>query len=165
MMNTSLYVLANEYQAQLGKLLELDIDEQTMKDTVEGLSGELEVKATNVAMFIRNLEASAEQIKLAEKAMSDRRKAIENKADSIKRYLFENMKRTEITKIESPHFTLSIKKNPPSVVIEDESLIPNEYVEDKVVTSINKAAIKDAINAGKEVTGAHIQQGERLEIK
>lgn len=164
-MSTALYVLASEYQAQLSKLLELDIDEQTLKDTVESLSGEIEVKATNIAMFIRNLEANAEQIKLAEKAMSDRRKALENKADRIKKYLFDNMKRVDIKKIESPYFMLSIKKNPPSLVIQDESLIPQEYVVTKTVTSINKEEIKDAINAGKQVAGAFIQQNERLEIK
>ena len=63
----SLYQISNEYLADLEKLQELNLDDQTFLDTLEGLSGELEVKATNVAFFIRNLESSAEQIKIAEK--------------------------------------------------------------------------------------------------
>jgi hypothetical protein len=166
-MNQSLYVIANEYQAMVERLMNSDLDEQTIADTIEGASGELELKVTNVAMFIRNLEASAEQIKLAEKAMADRRKALENKADSVKRYLFDNMKRTGITKIDSPYFALTIKKNPPSVIIDDVALIPNEY---KVFLpppppTPDKAAIKAALQEGKTVEGAHIEQGERLEIK
>lgn len=166
-MNQSLYVIANEYQAMVERLMNSELDEQTIADTIEGASGELELKATNVAMFIRNLESSAEQIKLAEKAMAERRKQLESKADSVKQYLFDNMKRTGVTKIESPYFALTIKKNPPSVVIDDVALIPNEY---KVFTpppppSPDKAAIKAALQEGKTVEGAHIEQGERLEIK
>ncbi len=163
----SLYIIASEYQAAASKLMELDLDEQTIADTLEGLSGELEQKATNVAMFVRNLEATAAQIKDAEKQMAERRKAIEAKADSIRQYLKANMQRTGITKIECPYFAISLKKNPPSVVIDDLSSIPAEYM----VTppppppAPDKALIKSAIQSGKDVAGAHIEQGERVEIK
>lgn len=165
--STSLYVLASEYQSAASKLLESDYDEQTIADTLESLSGDLEVKATNVAMFIRNLESTAVQIKDAEKQMAERRKAIEAKADGIKRYLFDSMKRAGISKIESPYFALTIKKNPPSVVIDDASAIPAKFM----VTppppppTPDKALIKKAIVDGFDVPGAHLEQGERLEIK
>jgi hypothetical protein len=166
-MNTSLYVLASEYHASASKLLESDFDEQTIADTLEGLSGELEFKATNVAMLVRNLEASAEQIKIAEKSMADRRKAIESKAESIKRYLKDNMQRSGITKIESPYFALTIKKNPPSVIIDDATAIPAKFMVTPPAPppSPDKTAIKAALQAGELVDGAHIEQGERLEIK
>lgn len=166
-MNTSLYALASEYEQMANKLMEMDLDEQTIRDTLEGCSGELEVKAVNVGMFIRNLEANAEQIKLAEKAMADRRKVIEKKAESVKQYLFDNMKRVEITKIDSPYFTLTIKKNPPKLVIDNPDEIPQEFI----VTppppppAPDSAAIKDALKKGIDVAGAHLEQGERLEIK
>lgn len=166
-MNQSLYVIANEYHAMVERLMDSELDEQTIKDTLEGASGELEVKATNVAMFIRNLESSAEQIKLAEKAMAERRKALENKADSVKRYLFDNMKRVGVTKIESPYFALTIKKNPPSVIIDDESLIDDGFkrMPEPLPLIVDKALIKQAIENGLTVEGAHIEQKERLEIK
>lgn len=166
-MNTSLYVLANEYRALAEKLMDGDYDEQTIADTLEGAAGELEVKATNVAMFVRNLESSAEQIKQAEKAMADRRKAIEAKAESIKRYLKDNMQRSGITKIESPYFVLTIKKNPPRVVIDDAAAIPAKFMVTPPAPppSPDKTAIKAALQAGEVVDGARIEQGERLEIK
>lgn len=166
-MNQSLYVIANEYQAMVERLMNSELDAQTIADTIEGASGELETKATNVAMFISNLESSAEQIKLAEKAMAERRKQLENKADSVKQYLFDNMKRVGVTKIESPYFALTIKKNPPSVIIDDASLIPSQYMVTPPAPppSPDKAAIKAALQAGEVVEGAHIEQGERLEIK
>jgi hypothetical protein len=164
-MNTSLYQLTAEYQAIANKLIEMDLDETTIKDTLESVAGDVETKAVNVALFIRNLESSAEQIKLAEKAMADRRKSLESKAESIKAYLKANMQACGFTKIESPYFALTIKKNPPKLVIDDESAIPVTFIEEKIVRSINNAAIKEMISSGEEVNGAHIEQGTRLDIK
>lgn len=166
-MNTSLYVLAGEYLAIANKLNDSDLDEQTISDTLEGLSGELEVKATNVAMFIKNLEAQALAIKEAEKQMAERRKAIEKKAEQINAYLKDNMQRTGITKIESPYFALTLKNNPPRVVIDDESAIPSIFMVEPLppAPSPDKKLIGDKLKAGEDVPGCHLEQGQRLEIK
>lgn len=166
-MNTSLYVIASEYEAMVNALMNSELDDETIANTIEGASGELEAKAINVAMFIRNLEASAEQIKLAEKAMADRRKALENKAESIKNYLYTNMKRVNVTKIESPYFSLTIKKNPPKLVIDDAGQIScSLYIYPPAPEPYpDNAAIKAKLLNGEEVTGAHLEQAERLEIK
>jgi len=63
MTNLTLYTIADQYLQDLQKLQDMEINDQTFADTLESLSGELEVKATNVAMFIRNLEANADAIK------------------------------------------------------------------------------------------------------
>ena len=164
---TSLYVIANEYQAMIERLENSDLYAQTIADTIEGASGDLELKATNVAMYIRNLEASADDIKQAEKAMAERRKAIETKAESIKRYLLESMKRVGVTKIESPYFALTIKKNPPKLVIDDAGLIPGElYVYPEAPPPMpDNERIKNMLKNGETVEGARLEQGERLEIK
>lgn len=166
-MSTSLYVLSGEYLAAANKLSDADMPPEVIADTLEGLSGDLEEKCTNVALFVRNLEASAESIKAAEKQMADRRKAIESKADNIRRYLFDNMKRCGISKIESPYFALSIRKNPPSVVIDDPASIPADYMvtPPPPPASPDKKLIAQAIKDGFEVPGAHLEHGERLDIK
>lgn len=164
---TSLYELSNEYKSAQVKLLESDFDEQTIADTLEGLSGDLEVKAINVAMFIRNVESTAEAIKQAEKEMAERRKALEKKADSIRQYLKDNMQRCGITKIESPYFALTLKKNPPAVIIDNAGMIPaNLYVYPEAPEPFpDKKAIAEKLKAGESVEGAHLEQAERLDIK
>lgn len=164
---TSLYVLTGDYLALANKLSDSDMDEQTIRDTLEGASGELEEKATNVACFIRNLESQAEAIRQAEKQMAERRKAIEKKAESIKAYLKDNMVRCEISKIDSPYFSLTIKKNPPSVVIDDAGQIPGEFYvyPEAPPPHPDKTAIAAALKAGQEISGAHLEQGVRLDIK
>ncbi|MCW1959830.1 MAG: siphovirus Gp157 family protein [Mycobacterium sp.] len=164
---TQLYVLANEYRAAASRLLELDLDEQTVADTLEGLSGELETKAVSVAMVARNLEAAAAAIKAAEQEMAARRKAVEARADGLRRYLKSCMEGVGITRIECPHFVLSIKSNPKSVVIDDEAQLPVEFMRQPAPPPAepDKKAIKVAIEAGREVAGARLSAGTRLDIR
>lgn len=166
-MTTALYILTDEYLQASQRLGDLELDEQTIADTLEGLAGALEIKATNVAMFIRNLEVSADAIKTAEVEMARRRKAIENRASHIRQYLFDNMVRAEITKIDSPHLSLTIKKNPPAVAIYAESQIPVEFFKQAPPPppTLDKKAIADAIKAGNDVPGATLQSSSRLDIK
>lgn len=164
----SLYELAGEYHQAAVTMSNMDMDEQTIADTLEGLSGALEEKAKNVAAFVRNLESTAEQIKLAEKQMADRRKAMENRAERIREYLKTNMELAGITQIECPHFKLAIKKNPPSVVIDAESQIPADYMTQPVAPppAPDKKLIAQAIKDGFEVPGAHLETGKtRLDIR
>lgn len=161
----SLYVLSNQYKAIESKLIDMDIDQQTIDDTLESVAGEVEEKATNVAMVIRNMEAFIEQMKEAERQMQERRKAYERRAERINDYLLENMKRTGITKIESPYFTVSRKNNPPSVVIDDEGELDGKWWKHKTIASIDKSSIKLALQSGELVPGARLESGERIEIK
>jgi len=164
---TSLYLLANEYQEAALKLADMELDEQTIADTLEGMAGDIQTKATNVAMFVRNTEATAAAIDEAIKAMSARKKALEHRADKLRDYLLTNMEKCAISKIECPYFALTIKKNPPSVVIDAAGLIPGElYIYPEAPEPFpDKKAIAAKLKAGEEVSGAHLETKTRLEIK
>ena len=164
---TALYNIAAEYRAAAEKLAELDLDTETIADTLEGLSGDLETKAQNVAFLARNLESTAAAIKQAEADMAARRKAMENRADGLKRYIFESMKFAGIEKIECPHFRLSIKNNPAAVEIFEPGLVPASFMRtpEPPPPAPDKTAIKEALKAGQDVPGARLTSGQRLEIK
>lgn len=167
MSENALYVLANEYRDAAEKLADLDLDDQTIADTLEGLAGTLEVKATNVAMFARNLEATAAAIKDAEANMAKRRKAIEARAERMFAYLKQNMDVSRITKIESPYLRIAIRNNPAAVHIDAESQIPAEFWKQAPAPppALDKKAIAEAIKSGQEIPGAHMESSTRLEVK
>lgn len=166
-MNTSLYVLTSEFEAAAHRLSDLDLPDEVVADTLEGLQFPIEQKSVQVALFMRNLEATAEQIKQAEADMAKRRKAIEARAERIRQYLQVNMERAGIQKIECPHFKLSLRDNPASVVIDAPSQIPVEFMRqpEPPPAAPDKTAIKKAIEAGTEVPGCHLGRSRRLEIK
>lgn len=167
MNNLTLYEISNHYIQALDFLTdpELDLPMEAINDTLEGLSGELEDKAVNVAKFLRNMETTAEAIKAAEEAMAKRRKALESRVKWLKDYLKNNMEACGISKIECPFFKLAIQKNPDSVNIIDEDAIPEQYKEQVITWKISKTAIKEAIKAGTPVPGAELTAGTRLVIK
>lgn len=164
---TSLYDIAAEYRQAADKLADLDLDEQTIADTLEGMSGALEVKAQNVVLFARNLEATAAAIKDAEAAMAARRKAMESRAASLRRYALSAMQVAGVQSIECPYFKLTVRKNPPAVEVFDAAQIPAQFMRtpEPPPPAPDKKAITEAIKAGQEVPGARLVSGERLEVR
>lgn len=162
----TLYVLAEEYRLASEKLSNLDLDEQTITDTLDGLSFELETKAQNTVMYARDLQATAAAIKDAEDQMAKRRKAIESRAKHLLEYVQGCMETAEVQRIECPHFRLAIQAKPPSVDVYEPGLLPVEYMRtpEPPPPAPDKAAIAAAIKAGKEVPGARLVQGTRLAI-
>lgn len=163
----ALYQVTDEFLQAQATLNDLELDEQTVADTLEAIKYPLEKKAEAVAAVARNMESFAEQIKKAEAAMAQRRAALENRAKRLRAYLQENLERAGVHKIESPWFTLAIKKNPPAVEIYDPSAIPDTFkrVPPIPMPEPDKTAIKDALKAGTDVPGARLVQGTRLDIK
>lgn len=163
----ALYQLAAEFAGAAERLSDLDLDEQTVADTLEGLQGDLDAKAVSVAHFVRNLESTAESIKVAEAHMSARRRAMENRAARIRAYLLQNMEVAGISKIECPHFKIALRDNPPSVVIDAESQIPADYMRqaEPPPPVADKKLIAKAIADGFEVPGCHVTRTKRVDIK
>lgn len=166
----TLFQIASEYRHITDVLMDAGCDEQTLTDTLDGEAWPLEQKASNYGFVIRNLQATAASIKDAEKQMAERRKAIEKRADALLERLKTGLEIAGVQKLDTPHFALTIKKNPPSVDVWDERQIPAEFMRTPEpppppVAVPDKAAIREAIKAGRDVPGAQMAQGTRLEIK
>lgn len=166
-MDIALYELAADFRETADRLSDMDLDEQTLRDTLESIAYPVEQKAVQVAAFVRNLEAAAEQIKQAEKQMADRRKAMESRAANVRQYMMDNMRACGFTKIEHPMFKIAIRQNPESVVIEDERQIPVDYMRFPELPPPvpDKALMKQAMQDGHEIPGAKLTRTLRLEIK
>ena len=75
------------------------------------------------------------------------------------------MEENQINKIETVNFDLSIRKNPPKAVIEDQEMIPKDFVETHVTEKININKVKEELKKGASVQGARLVQETRLDIK
>lgn len=164
-MNLTLYQLADDYLAAAEQLANLDMPPEVVNDTLESMIGDIQVKATNVAMVIRNFEAQAEAIREAEKQMAARRKAIEHRAEQIREYLLFNMQRTGINEISCPYFAIKRKLNPGKVIIH--GTIPAEFLRypEPPPPEADKKAIAEYIKAGNSPDWAELKRDERIEIK
>ena len=157
-----------QHRAEFERLAESgELDPQLVLDTLESLDGELNDKAVSVAQFTRNLDATAQAVREAGKAMLDRAARLEKRSQSIRDYLLFQMQFAQITKIECPWFVIQVKKNPAAVVIEDEASIPAEFKvqPEPPPPRPDKAKIRDALKAGEDVPGARLVQSDRVEIR
>ena len=162
-----LYQLVEQHR-ELERLADLEeIDRDTLLATLEGLQGEITAKAQSACAVILNLEAWAQAAENAARDMEARAERMRNKAEWLRAYVLGGMKATGITKIESPEFRVSIRKNPAAVSISPDAVIPDRYLVQPPAPPPrpDKTAIKAALAAGEVVPGCMLIQGERLEIK
>jgi hypothetical protein len=163
---TALFLLAADYRAAAEKLADLDLPPEVVADTLESLSGGLQAKAENVAHMVRSMESDAAAVKQWAKDATDRAKVLENRAESLRDYLQRCMEATGIERIEGPGIVLSFRKSS-AVVIDEPGLVPSLFMRQPETPppAPDKKLIADAIKAGKEVPGAHIEQRRSLQIK
>jgi hypothetical protein len=162
----TLYQIADDYLAALDGLAEMDdLPVEAFADTLAGLAGTFQDKAVNVAAYIRSLDAEAQAIAAVKQSMERRHQALVRQADRLRGYLQGEMERTGLTRITHPWLALRIQVNPPSVVIEDEGLLPDGFRETITTVKLLKAEIGKALKAGQAVPGAHLEQTSRLVIQ
>lgn len=131
-----------------------------VRDTMEAIEGEFQEKGKAIAMIALNIDGDLEAIQSQIDRLTERKRVITNRKNSLKEYLRENMDASGITKITHPLFTITCGKGRPSVVIDNEADIPDEYMSVKTTMSPDKTAIAAAIKAGLEVPGAHSEIGK-----
>lgn len=156
----NLYELSVAFQ----EVQNMELDPEVMKDTLDSINDAIENKAENIAKLVRNLESDVSAYKEEEDRLKTKRQATENKVKWLKTYLEDNMKLTGKTKFKSGMFNFSIQKNPASVNITDERIIPEEFLIPQL-PKIDKTALKDVLKNGIEVPGAELKQTEGLRIR
>jgi len=162
---TKLYELSTQYQQLANQLSDMDLDAQTVQDTIEasGLVDDFAIKAQNIEMVCRQITKDIPAIEAELKRLKLLKEKRERIAAGLHEYLQYHMTQTGITKIEAPLFSISLRTNPPSVEIFDEAQVPEEFLVPKYLVS--KSLLKAAIETGREVPGARIIQNQRIAIK
>ena len=75
------------------------------------------------------------------------------------------MEHLGVRKIETVTGSFSIRKNAPSLIIENEALIPKEFITIIQTEKVEKNEIKKALKEGKEINGVRLESSESLIVK
>ena len=102
------------------------IDEQTLADTVEGLTDVHEILAAIVRAALAD-EALANGLKGRIAEMQDRLDRLQDCAAKRRQIAKEVMIELDIKKITAPDFTVSIRPGMPSLLVIDEQAVPSIY--------------------------------------
>jgi hypothetical protein len=160
-----LYEIADEYKGLLSQMYDAEeLTEEHLKEL--RLSEEaLEKKALACGAFIKNLEAEEAAIEDAIAKLTARKHKLALKKESMYHYLKYHMTNCGIKKISSPYFNLNLRDNPVSLIVEDTSHVPDEFIVRKEVKSVDKVKLKRALIEGLVVQGCELKAYQRLEIK
>lgn len=141
-------------------------------DTLEGIEGEFEMKAENIAAFIKSLKAQSDILKNEETALKKRRDTKDRQIESLKTYLLNQMKVIGRKKIDMPKAVISIRNNAPSLVVDGELELINWAEEhdmdsflDYQLPKIKKSEVKKACKGNMNIPYVHMESKESLTIK
>ena len=159
---TNMYDLAKVYK-DVQELAESGTD---VTDTLLSIEGDIETKCENTNNIIKMktydntaIDAEIDRLTKIKKANTAAVVRLENGIENM-------MIALNIREIKTPLFTAKWVKNPPSVVIDDESKVDARYLTIiPQTTTVNKSAIKDDLKNGIELPYAHLEQKERLQLK
>lgn len=165
-----LYELAGDYKELMDKLESGELPEELLCDTLEGIRGALVEKADSIACMLKEMEATAAAIKAEEDRLSERRRSKERTYERMKQYLSDMLLHAGVSNIETSRSQLRFRKSE-TVTIADESEFIRwaEENHDDLLNYkepvINKTAVKKAILAGEELSGARLETRQNLIIR
>ncbi len=163
----TLYQIADEYLQLLDMMQDPEVDPEVIRDTLDGMQGEIEDKADSYAVVMKELEADIAKYQAEVKRLNKSIKSMTDNLDRLKLSLLNAMVATGNQKFQTEHFKFAVQKNggsQPLWIDEDISSIPEEYIKRK--PEPDKDKIKEALKEGKELPFAHFEErGVHLSIK
>lgn len=137
-------------------------------EAVEALQMEREAKIENLALYVKNLTSEAAAIREEEKALAERRKAKELKAERLRAYLAEVLSGEAF---ETSKVKCSFRKSTAVTVTDNVTLL--WYLKsmslDKCVKhkdpDIVKSEVAKLLKAGRDIPGAVLEERNNMTIK
>ena len=157
-----------EFPRETERLVELVMDSEwgndDIKQEIERVGLKFKEKVVNCVKMMRSLKAQAEVVSKEAERLSNKKKSLINRADWLRSYVQWTMESMEVDQVDDDLFTVRVSKTPPSVLINDQTMIPGEYLEHGEV-KVLKLSIKDALQSGKEVPGCELTTGTCLRVR
>jgi len=165
----ALYQLRSEYVELMTKLADMDLDPQTLADTIEstGVVESFNEKSVSVIMIARQFDAHCDAIDAELERLKTLKAKRKNAADNLRDYLLNNMMAAQMDSIEHPLMSIKIRNNPESVEVFDEKQIPSDYMAWPAMPPAkpDKTKIKTAMKTGVDVGGCRLVRTHSLVIK
>jgi hypothetical protein len=134
------------------------IDEQTLADTVEGLTGLHEILTAIIrAALADQALANGLETRIAE--MQARLGRLQDRAAKRRQIAKDVMVELDLKRINAPDFTVSIRPGTPSLLVIDEAAVPSIYWEPRE-PRLNRQGLVADLKQGAEITGVALSNPE-----
>jgi uncharacterized protein YeeX (DUF496 family) len=151
---------ATESLKQIQEMIDDGVPSEELIDTIELLQIDFLEKAESILYLIKNIDGDVAAIKAEEERLTSIRQVRENRKKSILDYLKRNMSASDIKKIDNGVVSATLGKPRAVAEIDDENLIPMDYKKIKIIASIDKVGLLNALKDGEEIQGARLGQSD-----
>ena len=134
------------------------IDEQTLADTVEGLTDLHEILAAVLRAALAD-EAMATGLKCRISDMQDRLVRLQDRAAKRRQIAKDAMVELDLRTLTAPDFTVSLRAGLPALVVLNEDAVPKTYWEPGE-PRLRRQALAGDLKEGAEVAGATLSNPE-----
>jgi hypothetical protein len=134
----------------------------SIHNAIDCVEGELESKCASGIGFLRFLDDKIAAAEAQEKRIKAYKRFLQSRQNVVKKAFIDGLNRIDKSEIITDNGVMKIRKNPPKVVIDCADAIPSEYMRKTITFTPDKVAMKEALQAGKKIPGAHLEQGENL---
>ena len=134
------------------------IDEQTLTDTVEGLTDLHEIVGAIIRSALAD-EALATGLKGRIAEMQDRLDRLQDRASKRRQIAKDVMVELDLKKLTAPDFTASIRAGTPALMVIDEAAVPSIYWEPRE-PRLNRQELVADLKQGAEITGVTLSNAE-----
>ena len=134
------------------------VDEQTLSDTVEGLTDLHEIVHAVIRAALTD-EALARGLKCRIADMQDRLTRLEDRASKRRQIAKDVMVELDLKKINAPDFTASIREGIPSLMVIDEEAVPSIYWQPSE-PRLNRLGLAYELKQGAEIAGVALSDPE-----
>ena len=134
------------------------IDEQTLADTVEGLTDLHEILTAIVRAALAD-EAMATGLKCRISDMQGRLDRLQDRAAKRRQIAKDGMVELDLKKLTAPDFTASIRPGLPALVVLNEDAVPKTYWEPGE-PRLRRQVLASDLKGGAEITGATLSNPE-----
>jgi hypothetical protein len=135
-----------------------EIDEQTLGDTVEGLTDVHEI----IIAIIRSAlvdEALANGLRDRVEEMEDRLRRLQDRATKRREIAKDAMIHLDLRKIAAPDFLVSIRSGSPYLAVIDEGAVPSIYWEPGA-PRLKRQELLNELKSGSEIEGVALSNPE-----
>jgi len=134
------------------------IDEQTLADSVEGLTDLHEILTAVIRAALAD-EALAAGLKVRVAEMEDRLGRLQDRASKRRQIAKDVMVELDLKKLTAPDFTASIRPGMPALTVIDEAAVPSIYWEPRD-PRLNRQGLVADLKQGAEITGVSLSNPE-----
>ena len=135
-----------------------DLDEQTLTDTVEGLTDVHEILAAIVRAALAD-EALATGLKCRIAEMQERLERLQERAAKRRQIVKDTMVELDLKKLTAPDFSASIRPGMPALLVIDEAAVPSIYWEPRE-PRLDRQGLLAELKQGAEITGVTLSNPE-----